>query len=54
MIDKSKRFMRKYVPLEDQETLKGKRLDFDSVAAMFLDRAGITPIARWFIIMMTQ
>ncbi len=43
MIDKSKRFMRKYVPLEDQETLKGKRLDFDSVAAMFLDRAGITP-----------
>ena len=54
MIDKSKRFMRKYVPLEDQETLKGKRLDFDSVAAMFLDRAGITPDRPLVYYMMTQ
>jgi len=43
MMDKSKRYMREYVPLECQDTLRGKKLDFDSIAQMFLDRVRVSP-----------
>jgi len=43
MIDKSKRYVRVQMPLEDTPTLKGKRLDFDSVAEMLTSRAREIP-----------
>ena len=45
MIDKSKRYVRKYVPLEELATLRGKRLEFDSMAEMVVVRARETPNA---------
>jgi len=43
MIDRSKRFQRTYVPLEQLATLKGRKLEFDSIAEMFLTRVRETP-----------
>ena len=45
VIDKSKRFVRPTVALEDCETLKGKRLYFDSMAEMLAVRAWEIPDA---------
>jgi long-chain acyl-CoA synthetase len=45
MIDKSKRFVRPTVPLEKAETLRGKQIDFDSMAEMLTVRARETPDA---------
>lgn len=38
MVDKSKRFVRTYVPLEELATLKGRKIEFNSIAEMFLTR----------------
>ncbi|MBI4765351.1 MAG: AMP-binding protein [Deltaproteobacteria bacterium] len=43
MLDKSKRFVRPKVSLLDVETLKGKRIEFDSVAQMLTIRAQEIP-----------
>lgn len=43
MIDKSRRFVRPTVPLEELEVLKGKQLDFDSVAEMLVVRSREIP-----------
>jgi long-chain acyl-CoA synthetase len=45
MIDKSKRFVRTLVPLEEMETLKGKQLEFESMAGMIAARAAEIPDA---------
>ncbi len=45
MIDKSKRYVRPVLALEEAETLKGKQLNFDSVAEMFATRASEIPDA---------
>jgi len=43
MIDKSKRYQRAYVPLADLPTLKGRKIEFDSIADMFLTRVRENP-----------
>ncbi len=43
MIDRSSRLVRKYVPLEELALLKNRRIEFTSVAEMFLARAGESP-----------
>ena len=43
MIDKSRRFQRTYVPLENLPTLKGRKIEFDSIADMFLARVCENP-----------
>jgi long-chain acyl-CoA synthetase len=43
MIDKSKRYQRTYVPLEKLSTLRGRRIEFSSIAEMFLARARENP-----------
>ncbi len=43
MIDKSKRYVRAQIPLEDTPTLKSKQLEFDSVAQMLTSRAREIP-----------
>jgi long-chain acyl-CoA synthetase len=43
MIDKSKRFVRPTIALEDAATLKGKRIQFDSMAEMLTVRAQEIP-----------
>jgi long-chain acyl-CoA synthetase len=45
MLDKSKRFVRPAVSLSDVETLKGKRLQFESIAQMLTVRAQEIPDA---------
>lgn len=45
MIDKSRRIKRDNVPLEELETLKGKQLEFESVAQMITVRAREIPNA---------
>ncbi|KJS31409.1 MAG: AMP-binding protein [Desulfatitalea sp. BRH_c12] len=43
MIDKSKRYVRPLVPLDELATLKGKRLNFESIAEMLVQRAAEIP-----------
>jgi long-chain acyl-CoA synthetase len=43
MIDKSKRFVRTYVPLEELPTLQGKKKEFASIAEMIVTRAREIP-----------
>jgi long-chain acyl-CoA synthetase len=43
MIDKSKRYVRIYVPLEKLTPLQGKKIDFDSMAEMIVIRAREIP-----------
>ena len=43
MIDKSKRYKRTYVPLEQLDTLQGRAIDFTSIAEMFLTRVRERP-----------
>ena len=45
MIDRSRRYVRPQLALEDIPTLKGKRVAFDSVAEMLMVRAQETPEA---------
>ena len=45
MLDKSERFVRPVVSLSDVETLKGKRLEFESIAQMLTVRAQEIPDA---------
>lgn len=45
MIDKSNRYVRKYVPLEELTTLREKRLEFESMAEMVVVRAKEIPNA---------
>jgi long-chain acyl-CoA synthetase len=45
VIDKSKRYVRTYVPLEKLAALQGKRFEFDSMAEMIVTRAAETPDA---------
>jgi long-chain acyl-CoA synthetase len=45
MIDKSKRYVRPVLALEELETLKGRKKNFDSVAEMFATRTSETPDA---------
>src|ERR1035437_9501884 len=45
MIDKSKRYVRTWVPLEKSATLRGKGLEFDSMAEMVVVRAREIPNA---------
>ena len=45
MIDRSKRYIRTYMPLEELATLRGKRLEFDSMAEMVVVRAREIPNA---------
>jgi long-chain acyl-CoA synthetase len=43
MIDKSKRYVRTYVPLGKLEILQGRKIEFDSIAEMFLTRVRENP-----------
>ena len=43
MIDKSNRYVRSYVALEDLNTLTGKQIEFDSIAEMLVVRAKEIP-----------
>ena len=43
MIDKSKRYLRTYVPLEKLSTLQGRKKEFESIAEMFLTRVHENP-----------
>ena len=43
MIDKSRRYIRKYVPLNELAILQGRKIEFDSIAEMFLTRVRENP-----------
>ncbi|RJQ65325.1 MAG: long-chain fatty acid--CoA ligase [Desulfobacteraceae bacterium] len=43
MVDKSKRYVRSLIPLEELETLQGKQLEFQSMADMLVKRAAEIP-----------
>lgn len=43
MIEKSKRYVRTYVPLEKLAVLRGRKIEFDSIAEMFLARVRENP-----------
>ncbi|MEE9911357.1 MAG: acyl--CoA ligase [Deltaproteobacteria bacterium] len=43
MIDKSRRYQRAYVPLDQLATLQGRKIEFDSIAEMFLTRVKENP-----------
>jgi long-chain acyl-CoA synthetase len=43
MVDKSKRYVRTYVPLAEVPMLTGRQLDFENIAEMFLTRVRERP-----------
>ena len=43
MIDQNRRYARTYVPLEQIATLQGRKIEFNSIAEMFLTRVRETP-----------
>lgn len=43
MVDKSQRYIRKYVPLTELALLQGRKIEFGSIAEMFLTRVRETP-----------